>query len=247
MIAMPVLLLTGLAPAQTNQDARTLLQQIAAVSHSAKSWFGEGVIVHEVTGGGMHAQDESRFKVAYQSPLRMLWETTAIKETVGEGQTAPRTDQSGSSGTRIICDGNDHWTYNWPGSSFYHSSAAVSNCKPEIGDFSKIADNLLSATVVGSDQVLFGNATKECELLRAEYITPTAQQSKSATAHSVRTLCVDPAQKLVLRDRTERTDPSGVAVVETTTYGNYQRDADLPADLFQFQVPTGYFEDDGPQ
>jgi protein TonB len=32
-----------------------------------------------------------------------------------------------------------------------------------------------------------------------------------------------------------------------TTYSSYVRDTDLPADLFQFQVPTGYFEDDGPQ
>ena len=68
-----------------------------------------------------------------------------------------------------------------------------------------------------------------------------------ATARSVRTLCIDPVQRLVLRDRVERGNGSDMLWVETTTYSSYTRDTDLPASLFQFQVPTGYFEDDGPQ
>jgi TonB family protein len=61
------------------------------------------------------------------------------------------------------------------------------------------------------------------------------------------TLCIDPVQKLTLRDSTESRNATDVVSVETITYKSYERDTDLPDDLFQFQVPTGYFEDDGPQ
>jgi TonB family protein len=125
---------------------------------------------------------------------------------------------------------------------------SVSGCKPEIGDFSKIADNLVSATLIGRDNVQFANTTaKECQLVRAEYTVTRAENSSLGTARHVRTLCIDPVRKLILRDSTESRTATDVVSVETTTYKSYERDTDLPDDLFQFQVPTGYFEDDGPQ
>jgi TonB family protein len=122
-----------------------------------------------------------------------------------------------------------------------------SSCKPEVGDVSKLADDLLSATVTGRDQVQFAGELTECELVRAEYSGPVIAGSNPAPARFIRTLCIDPVQKLILRDRIERCNASDRLLVETTTYLSYQRDTSLPADLFEFRVPTGYFEDDGPQ
>jgi TonB family protein len=241
MVVALILLLFGVASAQTNEDARGLLQEIASSSRSAKSWRAEGIQVGEMTGRGIHIQHENRFKVAYQSPSKMLWENTTTNETTGG------LDRSVPSGTLMVCDGTDHWTLNSPGNSFYHSSVAVSACKPEMGDFSKIADNLLSATLIGGDRVQFANALRECELVRAEYSVPVEAGNDSPAARSIRTLCIDPVQKLILRDHSERGNASDLLSVETTTYISYERDTGLPADLFQFQVPTGYFEDDGPQ
>jgi hypothetical protein len=240
MILALVLLLAGVVFAQTNEDARPLLQEIASSSRAAKSWLGEGIQVSELTGRGMRIRAETRFKVAYQSSSKMRSETTT-KETIGGIEVgAP-------SGGLTVCDGADHWTHNLPSTSFYRASVTVSACEPGFEDFSKIAENLLSATRIGRDHVQFAGAARECELVRAEYSAPIVPGNGPATPSFVRSLCVDSVQKLVLRDHVERGNASDMLSVETTTYSSFVRDGDLPADLFQFQVPTGYFQDDGPQ
>jgi TonB family protein len=146
----------------------------------------------------------------------------------------------------MVCDGTDHWTHNSPSTSFYRASVTVSPCNPETGDFSKITENLVSAKLVGRDHVQFSGAVSECELVRAEYSAPIGPGNGPASASFVRTLCIDSVRRLVLRDHVEKELASDVLSVETTTYSGYLRDGDLPADLFQFRVPTGSFEDDGP-
>ena len=240
MVVALALFLAGVASAQTNEDARALLQEIASSSLAAKSWLAEGTQVSELTGRGMHLHSDSRFKFAYQGPSKMRWEITTHETLPGTGGDFP-------TGTLAVCDGTDSWVYNSPGTSFYRSSVAASGCKAQMEDFSKIAENLVSATPAGQDHVQFAGAARECQLVRAEYAVPTGPGDSSPTARFVRTLCIDPVQKLVLRDRTEKGNASDIVVVETTTYTSYERDTDLPAALFQFQVPTGYFEDEGPQ
>ena len=82
MVLALTLLLAGFACAQTNEDARAALQEIASTSRTAKSWVAEGIQVGEVTGPGMRIRDETRFKVAYQRPSKMLSEA-ATNETIG--------------------------------------------------------------------------------------------------------------------------------------------------------------------
>jgi hypothetical protein len=72
MLVGLVLLLACLASAQTTDDARALLQEIASSSRDAQSWIAEGIRINELTGLGAPMRNEQRFKVAYQSPCRML-------------------------------------------------------------------------------------------------------------------------------------------------------------------------------
>lgn len=236
MVIALMLLLAGFAPAQTNEDARAVLQEIASSSRTAKSWLAEGTQVVDLTGPGMRIHDETRFKVAYQNPSKMLLEIET-KETIGGMDPTP-------SGTLMVCDGIDHWTHYSPSNAFSRASVGVSACRPEFGEFSNVLDNLVSATWVGRDHVQFAGSAKECELVRAEYSAPSVPGDGSGAARSSRTLCIDPVQRLVLRDHVERGNSSDKLFVETTTYSSYARGTNLPADLLQFQVPTGCFEDD---
>jgi TonB family protein len=228
MIAAALFLLSAASPPQAGDDARVLLEEVTAASRAAKSWHAEGTTDGTITGPGMQVHDETAFQVAWRSPSLMLWNTLTTKESAGGIDHGFRTS------TLMVCDGRDHWTLAKPGSAFYRSSTSVSPCKPEMGDFSKLTDGIVSAAVVGHDRIPFGGATGECTLVRAEY-----------ASHAIRILCVDPVRKLVLRDRTERALPSG-AFVNTVTFTSFERDTDLPASLFQFDVPTGTTEDPGP-
>jgi hypothetical protein len=58
MVVALILLLFGVASAQTNEDARGLLQEIASSSRSAKSWRAEGIQVGEMTGRGIRSIPE---------------------------------------------------------------------------------------------------------------------------------------------------------------------------------------------
>lgn len=147
----------------------------------------------------------------------------------------------------MVCDGKDHWTYNSPATSFYRAPVGTGACEPEAGDFSGLADNLILATVEGRDHIRFGGSARECDVVRAEYSVPGNDGNSPAAGEIVRTLCIDRAQKLVLRARTETSDSAGNTAVTTITFSSYERNTALPDQLFQFQVPTGYFEDAGPQ
>jgi TonB family protein len=64
----------------------------------------------------------------------------------------------------------------------------------------------------------------------------------------IRTLCVDPARKLILRDRTESSAiGSNTHFTQTISFSLYERDAEIPAEAFRFEVPTGTFLDPGLQ
>lgn len=241
MVGTLLLFLVEVASAQTNNDARALLQEIASSAQAAKSWRAEGVQITELTGRGMHLHDETRFKVAFQSPSKMLSEATADSTIGGIAGRFP-------SGTLRVCDGTDQWVYYTPGIGFYHSSLPVGGrCWPPFADFSRLTDNLVSATTIGTDHVQFAGGIQECELVRVEYAVTSPAGNTPALSRPIRMLCIDPAQKIILRDRTETGSASDMLSVETISYTSYERDSELPADLFQFQVPTGTFEDDGPK
>lgn len=227
MRALLVFLLASAAQAQT-QDARGLIEEIAAASRDAKSWRAEGIQVNDLSGRGMQGHAETRFKTAYQFPARMLLDSATNESIAGITGVSP-------TGTLRVCDGTDHWIFNAPGNSFYRFAVNAEGCRPQLGDYSKLGQDLVSATRAGRDRVHFAGVDAECELVRAEY------------SSSLRVLCIDPVSKLVLRDRVERSNGPDTQNVETTAYSRYERNTDLPAELFRFQIPTGYMQDEGPQ
>jgi TonB family protein len=225
MLAM-FLFLATFAWAQGDDRARALLQDIASSARSTKSWRAEGVEINELTGDGLQLRDELRFKIAIQGPAKMRWET------------------SGDDDTFMVCDGTDHWTYYSHGPSFHRSSVGVSPCEPALGNFLRLTDNLIAAMQTGRDQVQFAGNPRECDLVRAEYAVPGSQEGGKVRS-VVRTLCIDAAQRLILRDNVETT-VLGVRSNHTVIYSLYERDPKLSPDVFEFMVPTGTFEDEGP-
>ncbi len=228
MILVVLLILAAAASAQTNDHARALLEEIASSARATQSWRAEGVEVGEVTFSGVQQRQETHFKLAVQGPTKMRWET------------------SGDDAGLVVCDGTDHWTYHSPGVSFYRNPVTVSPCLPP-HDFSKLADNLVAAALIGRDRVPFAGGLRECELVRAEYAVPVPPNGGAGVPASARILCIDPRQRLVLRDRTESgAGASDVHLITTITYTSYEHDVKLSPDVFEFLAPTGTFEDDGP-
>jgi TonB family protein len=158
----------------------------------------------------------------------------------------------------MVCDGADRWTYSEPGTGFYRSpiiapGGEASPCKSRLPDYRDLLDKLVSATITGTDHIRFEGVPTNCEIVHAEYWIPAARgagATAGATAGTtiIRTACLDPARRLILRDRTESwTTGSSTRFTRTVTFSSYERDAAIPDDAFRFDVPTGTFLDPGPQ
>jgi len=221
----------ALCSAQTKVPPHTILEQITASERETKTRHAEGVETDELAGEGMNLHTEITFKAFFRDPSHVRWETT------------------GDNRTLMVCDGADHWTHSEPGTGFYRHPVEVSPCRPQLPAFGGLLDNLVSANVVGSDHVPFESVQRDCDMLRAEYWIP-ASRGASATAGTtiIRTMCVEPARRLILRDRTESwTTGSNTRFTRTITFSAYERDAEIPEEAFRFVVPTGTFLDPGPE
>jgi TonB family protein len=218
-------------PAQTNADPHALLEQIVAAERGAQLRHAEGVETGDLTGEGMNLHTEIAFKAVFQDPSHVRWDTT------------------GDNRTLVVCDGVNHWTYSEPGTGFYRYPVEEMPCTSRLPAFDDLLDHLVSVTLTGGDHVPFGGASRDCDVLRAEYNIP-AVRGANATAGTtiIRTLCVDSARKLILRDRTESSAiGSSTRFVQTIAFNLYERDAEIPADAFRFEVPTGTLLDPGLQ
>jgi outer membrane lipoprotein-sorting protein len=207
--------------AQENGKADGLLREVMSAARAAKCWRAEGIKIEEMTINGIERREEVHFRVALQGTSKMHWET------------------SGADQTTMVCDGTDHWTYyRQPGGALYRSPVSVSPCNvSDVGDFLKLTDGLLSASVIGSDHVQFAGALRECKLVRTEY------------RRAVHTFCIDPASKMILRDRMEapvNERDTSIRLTETTTYLSYERNVAIPPDTFRFVAPNGMKESKGP-
>jgi TonB family protein len=220
-----------LCPAQSKADPHALLEEIVASERGTQVRHAEGVETGDLTGEGMNLHTDVRFKAVFRDPSHVRWETT------------------GDNRTLVVCDGADHWTYSEPGTGFYRYPVEEMPCTSQLPAFEDLLDHLVSVTITGGDHVPFEGAARDCDVLRAEYSIP-AVRGASATAGTtiVRTLCVDPARKSILRDRTESSAiGSNTRFTKTIVFSLYERDAETPAEAFRFEVPTGTFLDPGPQ
>jgi len=221
----------AICSAQANVNPRALLEDVAASRRAARVWHAQGVETGELTGEGMNLHTEIAFQAVFRDSSHMRWETT------------------GDNRSLAVCDGTDHWTYSEPGTGFYRDPVEVSPCSSQLPAFEGLLDNLVSATVVGVDHVPFEGVPRECQIVRAEYRIP-ASKSNSATAGTtiIRTACIEPARKVILRDRTESwATGSNTRFTRTITFSSYGRDVEVPETAFRFEVPTGTFLDPGPQ
>jgi len=229
------LMSAALCSAQTVVNPLTLLEQIAASERGARVWHAEGVETGELTGEGMNLHTEVAFKGAFRDASHVRWETT------------------GDNRTLMVCDGADHWTYSEPGTGFYRSPVGQSPCRSQLPAFDDLLDNLVAVTFVGGDRTPFEGVSRDCDAVRAEYWIPaskSASASPGTTAGTtiIRTMCVEPARKLILRDRRESwTTGSNTRFTRTIAFTSYERDGEIPDQAFRFEVPTGTFLDPGPE
>jgi TonB family protein len=147
----------------------------------------------------------------------------------------------------MVCDGADRWTYAEPGTGFYRVPVEAGRCTSQLPDLDAgLLDNLVSATVAGGDHIQFEGALRDCDIIRAEYMIPA--RSKNAGTTIIRTMCIDSARRLILRDRTESwATGSNTRFTRTTSFSSYARGVEIPDEAFRFEVPTGTFLDPGPQ
>ncbi len=172
---------------------------------------------------GMRLRSEVHFRIAIKSPSIMRWQT------------------SGDDDTLMVCDGTDHWTFYSHGLGFYRNAVSVSPCRPALDDYSRLTDDLKGAITIGRDRLQFAGEPHECDVVRAEYAV-----ERSPEISLVRTFCIESGRKLILRDSSD-TSASGEHSIKTITYSVYEREPSFASDVFKFAVPTGTFEDEGPQ
>ena len=223
---VPLLSTIGLA--QTDDHAHLLLRDVITTAQATRSWRAEGVVISEMTGPDMNLRDETRFKIAAQSPLRM------------------RQENSGSDTTLSVCDGTDMF-YFTGGTSFYRSPAAVSQgCSLSLADFYKLEENPVSVTIIGRDRVQLTEGGRECEVVRAEWNRDV--QVGRGQWHLVRTMCIDPVRHLIVRDIADGVQSvSGMHSMSSTNYTSLELNPNLPSSVFEFSIETGAMEDQGPQ
>ncbi len=234
-IAWMGLVLSGAMYGTETLDARALLAEISAAERSTDGWHAEGVEINELTGEGMNFRTQHRFSATVKDAARLRW------EMVGETSTL------------TVCDGTEHWSYTQPGIGFHISPVEATPCPTPLPRFESLIDNLTTVTAMGTDATQFEGGSSGCTIIRAEYRIPAASHGATPGAGGIgssmiRTMCIEVARKLVLRDKAESWNTgSNARSTRTTTFSEYERSADRVANAFTFEVPTGTFLDPGPQ
>jgi TonB family protein len=115
--------------------------------------------------------------------------------------------------------------------------------------WARLLDGLRSAVITGSDTVAFERIPAACDVVRAEYVRlpygAILGGGTSVQGSGTRTMCVDRARSLILRDTIETkaapnpSYPKGVQSKTTIMYSSIERNPVLAPDLFTFEPPAG--------
>lgn len=218
------------ARAATAPDARAILEEVAAAERAGGARRAEGVELRELTGEGMNFHTQYRFSGVVEDDRHLRWETI------------------GDPSTLTVCDGAEHWSYTRPGVGFHLSTVEATPCPSPLAPLDGLLENLTEVSVTGTETLPFNGRAVSCTEVRAEYKIPAKRGLGGVAASTIRTLCVDVAAKMVVRDR-EETAGSGTNArsVRTTTFSAYEREAKIPPGAYLFEAPTGTFLDPGPQ
>jgi outer membrane lipoprotein-sorting protein len=214
---LSIALLVSLVAAQSAEDATELLRRVRTTAENTKNWRAEVVEISQIAGPGINVQSEVRTKIAVQAPLKMARQN------------------SGSDRTIFVCDGVETF-YSGDGHGYYKGDARVTpQCYFPLIKFYVLDNDPASASVVGRDHVRLAYGDRECVLVRAAW--------KRATLNVVRTMCIDPAPALILRDVMESEDErTGIRSIKTTTFTDYESNPALPSNIFQFSIPPSAVE-----
>ncbi len=207
-------LLAAAASAQTGEDARPLVESIAHTVTSAGSVRAEGVIVRE-SAGPSPSRTEARFEVETQGPLLTRYHEVNSRNSI-----------------LLICDGASRWTYTEPEKSYTRTTADEAACAPPMARWGDLADYLASARVTGQDHSEFEGGSRACLVVETSYEEPNPRTGGAARAGPEGpTLCIDPARRMVLRERILNTT--------TVTYTRVEYRPPQSAEVFQFHPPPG--------
>jgi TonB family protein len=215
---------SSLLTAQADDHAMNLLKQAIATARTTTTFRAEGTAVGEMTGVGMNIKGQPiHFRAAAESPLRT------------------RRENSGGDHTQRTCDGAEVL---YTGGSGFYRSEKQDGCTMRLADLLHVEDNPSAATLVGHDHVQLADGIHNCELIRGDW---TGVRNNVAW-HAVNTLCIEPERNLILRYESEATaGGTDLHVVEKLTFTAIDLTPPLSAGLFEFSVPTGSIEDEGPQ
>lgn len=208
---------SALTGAQSVEDARELLRKVQSIAENTRTWRAEVVETSQLSGGGMNLKDEVRTKIAVQAALKM------------------RRENSGDDQTILVCDGTEAF-YSGDRHRYYRSEAKANpDCSFPLSRFYKLEDNPATAELVGRDHVRLADGDRDCVLVRATW--------KYATANAVRTMCIDPAAVLILRDVAESNDENtAIRMLKTTTFISFESNPTFQPDTFRFSIPPDAVE-----
>jgi TonB family protein len=195
-----------------------------------KSWRATGTLTVEVGMGGSVSRTESAFTMTKVAPDLMRLDVTGSPPS-----------------TSIVCDGESLWV-ELPERRRYTQSPQLSSpgCSPA-APWPDLLQDAGAVSLRGSETVEIGGIRLACEVVEVALselpvlIDVDGKVRRLRIAQGTRTLCIDRTRRVVLRDELRAILPfreigTGAAQLSTvTTYRSFERDPDLPRDLFRLK------------
>ncbi len=232
-----LLAIPAAAFAQTGPDARPLLQEVADAWNGLSAYRVSGQLTNEGDVPLFGSKVSLAFDVARRSQ-QMRLDARSSEEWMTAFPIL------------VMCDGGAGWVYQEKGGGYKKTDRdafTAGYCRQgSLADFGRIADNVRSAVITGRGSARFEGRDQPCQIVEAQYRVIDAVTILPGMVQKIgrvrRTMCIDPARKLILRDHLEAdidAGPDRYDIVQTTTYERIELNPELPADFFEFHAPPG--------
>ncbi len=147
---------------------------------------------------------------------------------------------SGDDRTAMVCDGTQQF-YSGDGISYYLDKAGgqcsfplLSFYEPSLMNFIGPNSNPASVSVVGEDHVHLTDGERRCVVVRIVLVREST--------HAVRTMCIDPARPVILRDVVEiENEAKGFRSSTTTTFLSFEDHPTFDPNTFRITIPPGAY------
>jgi TonB family protein len=207
--ALLALLLAGLSCPQSADDARKLIEDVAATASDATGWHIEGSMESVIWRSAHPARSGFTF-----------WQRS---------KDQGRYEQTGDRPLTIVCDGAVAWTYSSPLHRYRKESPVEQLCSQVVAEWTKLPERLESPQLVGGcgpDPSI--DTPADYKLVRA-YI-----DSKSSSAdRTTREFCINPERKLIAWEKWDTRQTSVLRV-----YSLIERQPKFAEGIFTFAPPA---------